>query len=131
MEFLGKNKKGGRPAFKPSKTMRNQVEIGAAAGLSHSQIAAVLGISRQTLENNFDDELKNGRVRKLVQSLLSLDRAQKRGSVAAAKFLVNAFNNGVPLQRMGKKERTRLEAENALANSPWADIIRTPKQAVE
>jgi hypothetical protein len=70
-------------------------------------------------------------VRKLLQNLCRLDRAANRGSVAAAKFLVTAFNNGVPLQRMGKKERTRLEAENALANSPWADIIRTPKQAVE
>jgi hypothetical protein len=66
MEFLGKNKKAGRPRFKPNKPLRNQVEIAAAAGLPHNQIAAVLGISRQTLENNFIDELKNGRARKLL-----------------------------------------------------------------
>jgi hypothetical protein len=129
MEFLGKNKKGGRPAFKPSKTMRNQVEIGAAAGLSHSQLSWVFpGRPWKTISTT---NLKTAVCANWCKVFISLDRAQKRGSVAAAKFLVNAFNNGVPLQRMGKKERTRLEAENALANSPWADIIRTPKQAVE
>jgi hypothetical protein len=40
-----------------------------------------------------------------------LDRAAKRGSVAAAKFLVNAFSNGTSLQRIGKKERTRLDRD--------------------
>jgi hypothetical protein len=88
-----------------------------------------LGISRQILENNFIDELKNGRARKLLQSLCLLDRTAKRGSVAAAKFLVNAFSNGTSLQRIGKKERTRLEAETALIGTEWEDIIRTPEQA--
>jgi len=79
--------------------------------------------SRPTLESNFVDELKNGRARKLLQSLCALDRAQQRGSVAAAKFLVNVFHNGTSLQRIGKKEQRARDAEEALAGSPWAELI--------
>jgi hypothetical protein len=129
MQLIGKNKKGGRPAFKPTQRMRDQVEIGSAAGLSHTQLAAVLNISRPTLESNFVDKLKNGRARKLLQSLCALDRAQQRGSVAAAKFLVNVFHQGAPGQRVGKKEQKARDAAEALQHSPWRDLIRTPEQA--
>ncbi len=84
MEFLGKNKKRGRPAFKPTQRVRNRVEIAAAAGISAAEIAAVLGISRATLEQHFVDELRHGRVRKHIENLVRLDRAAQRGSVSAA-----------------------------------------------
>ena len=129
MQLIGKNKKGGRPAFKPTKPMRNEVEIGAAAGLSHNQLAAALRISRPTLESNFVDELKNGRARKLLQNLCRLDRAASRGSVAAMKYLTNVFHQGAPGQRLSKKEQKARDAEAALQNSPWADLIRTPERA--
>jgi hypothetical protein len=123
MELIGKNKKRGRRAFKPTKPMRNRIEIGAAAGLSHNQLAAVLGISRPTLESNFVDELKNGRARKLLQTLCLLDKQAKRGSVAAMKYLVNAFSNGAPLQRLSPKEAKLQAAMEAIDNSPWRDLI--------
>jgi len=123
MGLIGRNKKPGRPAFKPTKSMRNRVEIGAAAGLSHIQLAAALHISRPTLESNFDDELKNGRARKLLQTLCLLDKQAKRGSVAAMKFLVNAFNNGAPLQRLSPMEKKLQAANEAIDNSPWRDLI--------
>ena len=123
MGFLGQNKKGGRPAFKPSQRVRNQVEIAAAAGLSHIQIASALGIAKQTLETHFVGELRDGRTRKLIAVLCLLDKQAKRGSTAAAKFLCNVFHNGAPGQRLGKKEQRARDAEEALANSPWADIL--------
>jgi hypothetical protein len=122
MGFLGKNKKGGRPAFRPTQRMRTQAEIAVAAGLSHSQIATVLGISRQTFENNFADEMQNGRARRLIRTLCLLDKAATRGSVAAAKFLLTVFSNGTP-SRLGKKEARLRAAKEALASSPWADIL--------
>jgi hypothetical protein len=122
MGFLGQNKKGGRPAFKPTKPMRNRVEIAAAAGVSHNQIASALGIAKQTLETHFASELRDGRTRKLIAVLCLLDKAAKRGSVAAAKYLVNVFFNGAPV-RLGKKELQKREAEIALANSEWGDIL--------
>jgi hypothetical protein len=123
METLGRNKKRGPAPFKPSQRMRNMVEIGAASGLSHVQLAAVVGISRQTLESNFSDELKNGRARKLLQTLCLLDKQAKRGSTAAAKYLCNVFHQGAPGQRLSKKEQRARDAAEALNDSPWADII--------
>jgi hypothetical protein len=96
--------------------MRNQVEIAAAAGLSHNQIASALGIAKQTLETHFASELRDGRTRKLIAVLCLLDKAAKRGSVAAMKYLANNFSNGAPV-RLGKKELQKREAEIALANS--------------
>jgi AcrR family transcriptional regulator len=122
MRFLDKNSRGGRPPYWPTKTTRDTVETAIAAGVSTSEIAAVLGISRTTLHSHFADELKNGRARKLVQALRMLDRAAKRGSVAAMKYLVNVYSQQAPV-RLGKKERMAREAEAALADSPWADII--------
>ena len=127
MRFLDKNSKGGRPSFKPTKPMRDTVETAVAAGVSTSEIAAVLGISRTTLQGHFADELANGRARKLIQTLNLLQRAARRGSVAAMKFLVNVFSNRAPV-RLGKKELQKREAEIALANSEWRDILCGPEK---
>jgi hypothetical protein len=128
MGFLGQNKKGGRPPFKPTQSMRNQVEIAAAAGLSHNQIASALGIAKQTLETHFAIELRDGRTRKLIAVLCLLDKAAKRGSVAAMKYLANNFSNGAPV-RLGKKELRKRAAEEAMASGPWADILGRTEQA--
>ena len=50
------------------------------------------------------------------------------GSVAAAKFLVNAFNNGASLQRIGKKERAMLAAKSAAEGTEWEGLIAFPQR---
>jgi hypothetical protein len=81
MHFLSENKKTGRPRFKPTRRMRNTVEICVAGGLSLQETATVLGICQNTLRANFADELQNGRARKFAEILVRLDRAAARGSV--------------------------------------------------
>ena len=50
-----------------------------------------------------------------------LDRAAKRGSVSAMKFLLTVFSNG-STARLGKKEAAQRAAENAVADdSVWGD----------
>jgi AcrR family transcriptional regulator len=131
MEFLSKNKKhakrAGRPVFKPTRRTREQVEIAIAGGLSASEVASVVGISRSTLERHFADELKNGRVRKLAHVLCLLERAAKRGSVSAMKFLLTVFSNGTTA-RLGKKEATQRAAENVVADDTvWGDDLQPGK----
>ena len=122
-EFLDKNRKTGRPAFKPTQTMRNQVEIAIAGGLSTSEIAHVLGISRPTLLMHFRDELRHGRARRHAEVLLWMHRAAQRGSVSAMKVLLRVYAAGNP--EVGKKARLAQAASGAGAGTEWADILKT------
>jgi hypothetical protein len=129
MQLVGKTKKRGRPAFKPTRRMRDRVEIMVAGGLSASDVAVVIGVSRPTLEAHFADELKNGRVRKRVQILCMLDKAAKRGSVSAAKFLLTIFSDG-PVH-IGKKARRQQAAESACVNSEWGDDLHPTTEKLQ
>jgi hypothetical protein len=129
MEFMDKNKNAGRPPFKPTKHMRDLVETSVAAGLTTLEISSVLGgISRTTLNLYFARELKDARARRLVHVLMLLEKAARRGSVSAMKYLTSVYSHQAPV-RLGKKEIKKREAEIALADSPWADLIRTPERA--
>jgi hypothetical protein len=128
MDFLGKNKNMGRPRFKPTKPMRNQVEIAAGAGLTAVEIAAVLGIARQTLETHFADELRFGRARKLLFVLNLLERSAKARSVAAMKYLCAVYSQQATV-KIGKKEAKMRAAKNAAIGTEWEDIIRDPDEA--
>ena len=125
MDFSDKNKNMGRPRFKPTKPMRNQVEIAVAAGLSEIETARVIGVARSTLLAHFAGELRFGRARKLLFVLNLLERSAKARSVSAMKYLCTVYSQQAPV-RLGKKERRAREAEAALANSPWADILKPP-----
>jgi hypothetical protein len=120
LTFFDRKLKGGRPPLKPSKRQRKLAETCVAAGMSHVETAAVLGISKPTLELYFRDELKNGRARRLADALVLLDRAAQRGSVAAMKYLAGVFAGGSVY--VGKKQRQEQEAANA-AGGDWGDDL--------
>jgi AraC-like DNA-binding protein len=122
MGFLGKNKNGGRPAFRPTRRMRSRIEVAAAAGVSAAEIAAVLKIARQTLETHFNDELRLGRVRKLLSVLDLLEKSARRGSVSAMKYLTSVYSQQASV-KIGKKEAKIRAAKEAVASSEWADIL--------
>jgi hypothetical protein len=122
MDFSDKNKNMGRPRFKPTKSMRNQVEIAVAAGLSETETAHVIGIARSTLLAHFADELRFGRARKLLFVLDLLERSARARSVAAMKYLCTVYSQQGTV-RLSKKEQRRRDAAEALRNSPWADLI--------
>jgi DNA-binding NarL/FixJ family response regulator len=121
MEFFDQKRKAGRPALKPSQRQRKLAEMCVAAGMSHVEIAAVLGISKPTLELHFADELRNGRVRRFAEVLVLLDRAARRGSVSAMKFLATLFSGGTSAV-VGKKQRQQQEAEN-VGGGEWGDDL--------
>lgn len=121
MQFMTENKKRGRPAFKPTRRQRNTVETCVAGGLSVQETAAVLGISQNTLRANFSDQLQNGRARKFAEILVLLDRAARRESVSAMKFLATLFSGGTSAI-VGKKQRQQQEAENA-GGGEWGDDL--------
>jgi hypothetical protein len=123
MQFMTENKKRGRPSFKPTRRMRNMVEICVAGGLSLQETATVLGICQNTLRANFPDELQNGRARKFAEILVRLDRAAARGSVGAMKFLLTVVLGGTSAV-IGKKELKQRAAADVLdGGSEWGDDL--------
>jgi hypothetical protein len=123
MQFMTENKKRGRPSFKPTRRMRNTVEICVAGGLSLQETATVLGICQNTLRANFADELQNGRTRKFAQILERLDRAAARGSVGAMKYLLTLFSGGTSTI-VGKKALKMQQAADVLeGGTEWGDDL--------
>lgn len=49
----------GRPEFKPTDEQRRFVTLCTMGGINHEQIAKTIGISRNTLEKHFREELDN------------------------------------------------------------------------
>lgn len=85
-----KSKRGrGRPAYEPSEKDRKQVLAMSGIGLTHDQIAKIMGISDETLRKYYPSELETGASRMnamVAQNLFSIATSQGQGSVAAAIF---------------------------------------------
>lgn len=73
------------PPFKPTESQRATVSVAAGAGVRHADIAAGLGISRNTLEKYFADDLKVHAVRRRIDVLDALHRAAMQGNALAAR----------------------------------------------
>ena len=83
--------KGGRPPYQPTPDQRRQVEMMAAYGIKHEDIAGVLGIDRNTLAKHFRAELDLGTskvVAQVANSLVKKALSERPDAVNAAKFFL-------------------------------------------
>lgn len=74
---------------KPTDKDRQQVTFMAGIGLTHDQIAKIIGISDETLRKYYEEELDTGLSKvnfKVAQNLFSIATSREPGSVAAAIF---------------------------------------------
>lgn len=119
----------GRPSFKVTPTIRNQVAIAAGAGMSHEDIALSLGTSRNTLEKYFEIELSIGAHKKRLEVVIALHRAAKKGNVAAAKAYTAALPriSAPPLESPGpegKKAQANEAAKVAQVGTEWDSLLK-------
>lgn len=126
----------GRPAFKPTKDQRADVETMKADGWSNDRIALQLRISRPTLEKTFADELQYGRDTVQLENLKNLRKMAKKNA-SAAKQLNDRLDLAAtrrpdggdePLApaketKLGKKERLQREAENPSTDSEMGELM--------
>lgn len=126
----------GRPAFKPTKDQRADVEIMKADGWSNDRIALQLRISRPTLEKAFADELQYGRDTVRLENLRNVRRMAKKNA-SAAKQLNDRLDlaatrrpdggdePAAPVKetKLGKKERLQREAENPSTDSEMGELM--------
>jgi hypothetical protein len=121
-----------RPPFKPTAAMKQTVAVAAGGGMSHEEIAIGLGISRPTLEKHFAFELSHGAYAKRLEVLQAMQRAAKKGNVAAQKAYMQLTPAvAVPTReegeskppKLGKKDQAQEDAVNAGKGTEWGDIL--------
>lgn len=104
----------GRPKFVPTDEHRHIAKSFAGYGIQADDIAAYLGIRRNTLFKYFKHDMQEGRNTanaKVAQSLFNM--ATKRNNVAAAIFWAKT--------RMGWREKVDVE----VSGGPLVAVIRT------
>jgi hypothetical protein len=102
--------------------------------MSHEDIALALGISRNTLERYFANELSVGASSKRMDAMEGLHRAAKKGNVAAAKqYLSGTMRTAPPppphpsqarTEPPGKKEQAQAAAKTAQHGTEWEDLLK-------
>ena len=125
-------RKPGRPQHRPTKKLREKVEIAAGGGMAHENIALALGITRNTLEKHYARELTIGAAERRLEVMQALRAAAKKGRVAAIKlYLEHEPQIAVPPAPkpeakpeakpapLGKKEQAQQDAVGAQAGTDW------------
>jgi hypothetical protein len=115
--------KPGPKAVVPSTRQRREVELAVSVGLGLETIAAAQDMSRRTLSRTFAHELAVGRAKRLVASLVRLDKLADDGNVAACKFLHGLMDRGSTPEPADDDKwsavASRIEADlDEQANSP-------------
>ncbi len=129
----------GRPPFTPTAQQRATVAVAAGGGMTQSEIALGLGISRETLCKHFEVELSTGAHAKRLEVMRALYANAKKGNVAAAKayMLLSPASSAPPLPDpmpaavvapkeapKGKKELANLAAVDAADGTGWEGLLQ-------
>ncbi len=83
---MGSQLKRGRPTFKPTGKLREQVITFSSNGLPHIQIAQIIGCAPKTLRKHFRDELNTGKIQANAKVAGALYQSALEGNVKAQSF---------------------------------------------
>ena len=117
--------------------------MAAGGGMRHEDIALALGISRDTLEKHYAQELSTVAMQRRMEALAGVHKAAARGSSSAAKvYLQNdpqlaappagevGDGAGAPVPAsppaarvMGKKEAANAAATTAQVGTGWDGLL--------
>jgi hypothetical protein len=95
-----------RKPHEPTDKDRKQVTLMAGIGLTHDQIAKIVGVSDETLRKYYGEELETAASKmnaQVAQNLFSIATSKAPGSVAAACFWMKT--------RAGWKETIKADVE--------------------
>ena len=94
-------RKRGRPRFVPTDAQRERVVALKAVGATNETVAKILGIDRETLTANFQEEIETGVADILGQVVGTLFRQALAGDITACIFICKT--------RLGWSEKSRVE----------------------
>ena len=87
---MGSQLKRGRPTFKPTGKLREQVITLSSNGLPHIQIAQIIGCAPKTLRKRFREELNIGKIKANAKVAGALYQSALDGNVKAQTFWLKA-----------------------------------------
>lgn len=133
----------GRPRYEATDKDRNKVKMLLALGWGNQRIANALDVSLATLKRYFRADLKIRDVMRdrLVarQFEIALEQANagnmtalklldqmmdKNDRMYAARSIERAQGDADPKEKLGKKQRAALEAEEAAGSSAWGNDLQ-------
>lgn len=129
-------KKRGRPAFKPTVTMRRKVEELVSCGMVELDIARAIGCAHDTLRKHFVEELLTGRAKRRAEVIWLRFREARKGQSGSLTQLekLTALEPSPPApeppaekpEKLGKKELASLEAAKPVEDdgkSRWSGLL--------
>ena len=106
--------------------------------MSHEEIAIALGISRNTLEKHFADQLATAAYQRRMEVLDAMHKAAKGGNVAAQKAYLSTSPwlsappapapAEAPAPKRGKKEQQADDAVTAAQGTGWDELLNGNKR---
>lgn len=99
--------------------------------MNHEEIAIGMGISRNTLEKHFGDELSHIALSKRIEVLSSMFNAAKKGNVSAqrAYMALQPKPAAPPIPKdprppvLGKKDQANVDAVSAEKGTSWDTLL--------
>jgi hypothetical protein len=122
----------GRPAHEPTDKDRKMVEVLAGYAVPAPDIADVLDIGQSTLYRHYRQQMRRGSAMveaKLVGNLLRLAGGTNGTALKAIMFSLQCrfgwspYAPGPMAPALGKKAQAELDAETALEDSDWGDLV--------
>lgn len=138
---VNKNKRG-RPAHIPTPKARLTVRVMKCDGRTQEEIASVLGISLNTLQRKYAEELATGNITLRAEIMQKMATLAKKGNISAARLFITqteGWNDRVAtaaaeaefmaeiekpkVKPLGKKEQAIEDAKTAGLGSEWGDLL--------
>lgn len=116
----------GTPDHVPTPESRRQVEMLIGYGLVHDAIAAVIGVSDETLRKHYRAELNHGKAKVVAQvanSLVKKALSERPDAINAAKFYLERQGNWTETKNINTtiKDARRMTDDELLAYLDDAD----------
>jgi hypothetical protein len=126
-----KQKRVGRPSYKPTRDRRELVAVLVAAGFSEAQISVALHCTEKTLRKHFASELREGAIRINARITKAIFDAAVAGNAAACRFWRREIQGVLPpikprRRPAGKKATAAAESETAARDTGWATLVDAP-----
>lgn len=121
----------GRKPHEPTDKDRKQVSLMAGIGLTHGQIAKIIGISDETLRKYYDKELEVSAAMmnaQVAQNLYSIATSKGAGAVASAIFWMKTRGGWREVER---KEITGKDGAPIAINTNKLDVSQLDDDQLE